>query len=120
MTPSSSLIENLPDHDPSSLKMALRSDTLTKLWMLDNVDKVYNTLFAMKDMERNMMNGVLAQKWLTQTPLTDGKMRMGQRFETHSIFSSGEGCKPDPTDLRHHNKTTQMTMPNMAVQKHTS
>jgi hypothetical protein len=26
-------------------------------------------------------------------PLTDGKMKMGQRSETHSNFSSGEGCK---------------------------
>ena len=60
---------------------------------------VYNTLSTMKDMGKNMMSGDLAQKWPTLMPLTNGKMKMGQRSETHTIFSSGEKCKSSPTDL---------------------
>ena len=65
---------------------------------------VYNTLSVMKDMGRNTMSGAPAQKWPTLMPLTSGKMRMGQRSETHTIFLSGEECKSDPhrlTTLQH-------------------
>jgi hypothetical protein len=65
------------------------------------MDRVYNTLSSMKDMGRNMMSGILVQKWLRQTYLTDGKRKMGQRFETHTIFSSGEECKSGIADLPH-------------------
>jgi hypothetical protein len=85
--------------------MALRSGTLTKLWMLVDVDEGCNTLSATKDMAKNMMSGVLVQKWQRQTHLTDGKKRMGRRFETHTIFSSGEECK-SPNNLRHNTYTT--------------
>src|ERR1700676_3881296 len=56
----------------------------------------YNTLSAMKDMGRNMTSGAPAQRWLTLMPLIDGKMKTGQRSETHTIFSSGEECKSAP------------------------
>jgi hypothetical protein len=98
MTHSSSLTENLQGHNLSLLRMALRSGTLTKLWMLADVDKGCNTLSAMKDMAKNMMSGILVQKWQRQMHLTDGKKRMGRGFETHTIFSSGEECK-SPNDL---------------------
>ena len=67
--------------------------------MLTDVDEGCNTLFATKDMAKNMMSGVLVLKWQRQTHLTDGKKRMGQRFETHTIFSSGEECKSGVADL---------------------
>src|SRR5277367_967438 len=106
MTLSSSPTVNSPDHGLSSLKMALRSGSSTKSWMHDDVGEEYSTLFVMRDMGRNTTSGVLALKWPTQMPSTDGKTKMGQRFETHSNFSSGEGCKPGPTtqtyyDYRH-------------------
>ena len=73
--------------------------------MPDGEAEAYNTLHIMKVMARNMMNGTLAQKWVRQMPLIDWKKRMGQRFETHTIFLSGEGCKSAtrlmtlPTDI---------------------
>ena len=98
MTHSYSLTKNLQGHDLLLLRMALRSGTLTKLWMLADVDEGCNTLSATKDMAKNMMSGILVLKWQRQMHLTDGKKRMGQRFETHTIFSSGEECK-SPNDL---------------------
>src|SRR5277367_3677176 len=103
MTLSSSPTVNSPDHGLSSLKMALRSGSSTKSWMHDDVGEEYSTLFVMRDMGRNTTSGVLALKWPTQMPSTDGKTKMGQRFETHSIFSSGEGCKPGPTTQTYYN-----------------
>ena len=89
---------NLPDHDLLSLKMALRNGLLTKLWTHDDVGEEYSTLSITRDMGRNMMSGAPVLRWPTLMPSTNGKTKMGQRFETHSIFSSGEGCKPGPTD----------------------
>jgi hypothetical protein len=71
-----------------------RSGILTRSWMHTNTAAVYNTLSVMKAMGRNMMRGTLAQKWLTLTPLANGKMKMGLRSETHTNFSSGEESKP--------------------------
>jgi hypothetical protein len=96
----SSLTMNSLDHDPSLQKRALRSGSLTKLLMPDGVDVEYNTLYAMRDMERNMMNGGLDQKWRRQTPWIDGKMRMGLTYEGQTNFLRGEGCKPAPPPHR--------------------
>ena len=62
--------------------------------------KEYNILSVMKDMGKNMMNGAPALKWPTWMPLTGGKKKTGQRSETHSNFSSGEGCKSANPDLQ--------------------
>ena len=98
-TPNDPLLS--PDHAPLLLKMALRSSTLTKLWMHSNTAGVYNTLLIINDMGRSMTSGVLTQKWLILTPLTNGNMKMGQRSENHSIFSSGKECKSGPTYVWH-------------------
>jgi hypothetical protein len=55
----------------------------------------------MMDMGRNMMSGTPVQKWPILMLLTDEKMKMGQRSETHSIFSSGEECKSAPQHTHH-------------------
>jgi hypothetical protein len=85
MTHSYSLTENLQGHDLSLLRMALRSGTLTKLWIPTDMDEGCNTLPTRKDMAKNTISGILVQKWQRQTHLTDRKKRMGQRFEAHTI-----------------------------------
>ena len=48
----------------------------------------YNTSYAMKDMEENMMNGAQALKWLTQT---NGKRKMVQMSKPIQFFQVGRG-----------------------------
>ena len=87
---------------PERLFFSVWHCTSTKLWMHANVAGVYNTLSITKDMGMNTMSGILAQKWPTPMPSTSGKIKMGQRSETHTIFSSGEECKSGSTDLQHY------------------
>jgi hypothetical protein len=42
-------------------------------------------------MAKNTTSGAPAQKWPIQTPLTDGKMRTGQRSDPPTIFLVGRG-----------------------------
>jgi hypothetical protein len=114
-TPNDPLL--FPDREPSRPWPIVTEDG-TEEWYIDKIVSPadaaagYSTLSATKDMGRNTTSGTPSLRWPTLTPLTVGKTRTGQRFETSpQIFFSGEGCKPDHTDSRLTTHTAQYPRP---------